>query len=189
MGDSSEDSLCATTIRHSGGGWNLVPGPYPQSSSDGKSAAIFMFRGAGGSRTGHYPENSPNDTAIVIPAKERHPVPRYGAGIQFPAPAISLGATERPSSFSCFVVSVATDMRDSSENIPRPISRRGDSRIAPTAIFIIRGVGGNRPAGAQRAGRNPSVCPVHRTLHEGRRLFTRYPGIGLEHIVTARGPC
>ena len=32
----------------------------------------------------------------------------------------------------------------SSENNPRPISRRGDSRIAPTAIFMIGGVGDNR---------------------------------------------
>ncbi len=111
------------------------------------------------------------------------------AGIQSPDPTLSRLATERVPPFSCFVVSVATDMRDSSENIPCPISRRGDSRIAPTAIFIIRGVGGNRHEGAQRAGRNPSVCPVHRTPHEGRRLFTRCPGVGLEHIVTARGPC
>ena len=34
--------------------------------------------------------------------------------------------------------------RHSYENNPRPISRRGDSRIALTAIFMIGGVGGNR---------------------------------------------
>ena len=45
--------------------------------------------------------------------------------------------------FSCFVVSVATDMSDCYENNPHPISRWGDSRIAPT-IVMIGGVGGNR---------------------------------------------
>ena len=35
-------------------------------------------------------------------------------------------------------------MRDSSENNPQQTSRRGDSRIAPAAIFMIGGVGGNR---------------------------------------------
>ena len=34
--------------------------------------------------------------------------------------------------------------RTSSENNPQPTSRKGDSRIAPTAIFIVGGVGDNR---------------------------------------------
>ena len=72
----------------------------------------------------HSPENNPTDAAIVIPAK---------AGIQFPAPAISLAATERPSSFSCFVVSVATDMSDSSENSPRPTGIRRGGFQTPSA--------------------------------------------------------
>ena len=87
----------------------------------------------------HYPENSPNDTAIVIPAKERHPVPRYGAGIQFPAPAASLAAIERPSSFSCFVVPVATDMRDSSENSPvqSPVGAIPESPLLPFSSLVV----------------------------------------------------
>ena len=42
-------------------------------------------------------------------------------------------------------------MSHSSENNPRPISRRGDSRIAPTAIFMIGGVGNQRRARMARA--------------------------------------
>ena len=90
---------------------------------------------------GHYPENSPNDTAIVIPAK---------AGIQFPAPAISLAATERPSSFSCFVVSVATDMRDYPENNPNDTAIVITLKIAvcDTAIVIPAKAGIQFPAPA-----------------------------------------
>ncbi len=74
---------------------------------------------------GHYPENSPNDTAIVIPAK---------AGIQFPAPAISLAATERPSSFSCFVVRGATLMTYWCENNPWQTCGRGDPCGRPSPL-------------------------------------------------------
>ena len=106
----------------------------------------------------HYPENSPNDTAIVIPAKERHPVPRYGAGIQFPAPAISLAATERPSSFSCFVVSVATDMSDSSENSP----------VQPAFVG---------------SGFKPALQSTNATPSFLRRNVTPYPDTGQESIL------
>ena len=74
MADSSENSLCATTIRHS---YENRPRP-------------TVFVGAGFKPASQY-QRHPH---TVIPAESLHPVPRYGAGIQ--SPAICRARTDRP---------------------------------------------------------------------------------------------
>ena len=73
---------------------------------------LTVFAGAGFKPVPQY-QRHPH---TVIPAKERHPVPRYGAGIH--PPAISHLRTDSPIPFSSSVVSVATDMGDCYKNMP-----------------------------------------------------------------------
>ena len=74
----------------------------------------------------HWYENDRHNLQIVIPAKERHPVPRYGAGIQSPVPANTRLSTKRLSPFSSSMVPVATGMANCYENRPRQTRRRGN---------------------------------------------------------------
>ena len=74
MGDSSENSLCDVSIRHSGGGRNPVSGLcWPLSFSClVVSVATNM---------GDCYENDRYNPLIVIPAKERNPLSRRGRGL------------------------------------------------------------------------------------------------------------
>ena len=91
----------------------------------------------------------------VIPAKERHPVPRYGAGIQSPVPANTRPSTKRLSPFSSSMVPVATGMAHCYENRLRQTRRRGNPCgcpfPAPTRFHpLMWPLQGHGDSGAQR---------------------------------------
>ena len=109
MADSSENSLCATTIRHS---YENRPRP-------------TVFVGAGFKPASQY-QRRPH---TVIPAKERHPVPGYGAGIHPRAPAINHLTTGRPTPFSFQMVRVEPLMTYSQRILPHLSFRTQRSEV------------------------------------------------------------
>ena len=83
----------------------------------GRESIFCHCRHLGGTNT-NPSVDSEHTSDTVIPAKERHPVPRYGAGIHPRAPAINHLTTGRPTPFSFQVVRVEPLMTYSQRILP-----------------------------------------------------------------------